>query len=194
MKREVYKYPHSTFLSTEKDLSILVDLILKNENLKKLLYYTSKDCLDKPKLTEEQSLELFGSNIRIVPKVTIEENVKNYLFISFDDFTTNTSNPEFRNNIIHIDVVCNFSQWPLKDFSLRPYRIAAEIDTMLKNQRLTGIGHLYFLGAKHELLSPEWSCFSMVYQAIHGEEDKINALNPYDNESMNKNFEQVFNS
>jgi hypothetical protein len=53
MKREVYKYPHSTFLSTEKDMNILVDLIMKNENLKKLLYYTSKDCLSKPKLTEE---------------------------------------------------------------------------------------------------------------------------------------------
>jgi hypothetical protein len=60
MKREVYKYPRSAFLSTEKDASIIVDLILKNENLKKLLYYTANDCLDKPRLTEEQSFSLFG--------------------------------------------------------------------------------------------------------------------------------------
>lgn len=194
MKREVYKYPHSTFLSTEKDLSILVDLILKNENLKKLLYYTTKDCLNKPKLTEDQSLSLFGNNIRIVPKVEIDENIKNYLFISFDDFITNPSNPEFRNNSLHIDIVCHFDQWHLKDFSLRPYKIAAEIDTMLKNQRLTGIGQMYFVGAKHEVLSNDWSCLCMVYQAIHGEEDKIGALNPVEEERATENFNEVFNS
>ena len=193
MKREVYKYPHSTFLSTEKDLNILVDLMLKNENLKKLLYYTSKDCLSKPKLTEEESLALFGSNIRIIPKIQIDENIKNYIFISFDDFITNPSNPEFRNNTIHIDVVCNFDQWHLKDFTLRPYKIAAEIDSMLKEQRLTGIGQLYFVGAKHEALSNDWSCLCMVYQAIHGEEDKIKPLNPADNSEIIENFDNIFN-
>ena len=69
MKIETFKTPESSFLSLEKDLSIIVDLILKNNNLKKLLYYTSKDCLDKPKLTEEETYDLFGKNIRIVPKL-----------------------------------------------------------------------------------------------------------------------------
>jgi hypothetical protein len=56
---------------------------------------------------------LFGKNIRIVPKITIDEDIKNYLFISFDNFITNPNNPEFRNNIIHIDIICNFDQWQL---------------------------------------------------------------------------------
>jgi len=30
---------------------------------------------------------------------------------------------------------------------LRPYKIAAEIDSMLNNKRLTGIGKIDFLGA-----------------------------------------------
>ena len=63
MKIETYQFPESSFLSVEKDLSIITNMILKNNNLKKLLYYTSKDCLDKPKLTEDQSLELIGHNI-----------------------------------------------------------------------------------------------------------------------------------
>jgi hypothetical protein len=45
MKKEIYSYPRSSFLSIEKDLDLIVTKILKNENLKKLLYYTSKDCL-----------------------------------------------------------------------------------------------------------------------------------------------------
>jgi hypothetical protein len=46
MKKMTYTYPKSSFLSIEKDLGIMVNMILKNDRLKKLLYYTSKDCLD----------------------------------------------------------------------------------------------------------------------------------------------------
>lgn len=193
MKREVYTYPRSAFLSLEKDMDIIVDTILKNNNLKKMLYYTTSDCLNKPNLTEKQSLELFGNNIRIIPKVEISEDIKNYIFISFDDFTTNPSNPEFRNNLIHFDIVCNFDQWQLKDFQLRPYRIAAEIDSMFNAQRLTGIGNLYFIGAKQELLNNEWSCLCMIYQAVHGEEDKKKMPNPIDEEQFVENFDEMFN-
>ena len=48
MKKETYKYPHSSFLSVEKDMSIVVDYLFKNNKLKKLLYYTTKDCLTQP--------------------------------------------------------------------------------------------------------------------------------------------------
>jgi hypothetical protein len=53
MKIETYKYPESAFLSIDKDLSLIVNMMLKNENLKKMLYYTSKDCLSKPNLSED---------------------------------------------------------------------------------------------------------------------------------------------
>jgi hypothetical protein len=45
MKKIIYSYPNSGFLSMEKDMSLIVNLILKNERLKKLLYYTTPDCL-----------------------------------------------------------------------------------------------------------------------------------------------------
>jgi hypothetical protein len=60
MKIEKYTYPKSAFLSTEKDMNIIVDMIMKNDRLKKMLHYTTRDCLSKPKLTEDQTLELFG--------------------------------------------------------------------------------------------------------------------------------------
>jgi hypothetical protein len=60
MKIEGYFPPKSSFLSINKDMRLLVDKILSNERLKKLLYYTSKDALNQPKLTEEESLSLFG--------------------------------------------------------------------------------------------------------------------------------------
>jgi hypothetical protein len=53
MKITTYNYPKSSFLSMEKDMAILVENIMKNDRLKKLLYYTTKDCLNKPNLTED---------------------------------------------------------------------------------------------------------------------------------------------
>ena len=193
MKREVYKYPRSAFLSTEKDVSIIVDLILKNENLKKLLYYTTNDCLDKPKLTEEQSFGLFGQNIRIVPKLEVNNDIKNYIIISFDDFVSNYNNPAFRDNTIQFDIICHFDCWNLKDFQLRPYRIAAEIDSMLNERRLTGIGKIEFLGAKQMLLTDEYAGLCLMYQTIHGDEDKKNALNPVTEQQIEDNFDEMFN-
>jgi hypothetical protein len=53
MKRITYSYPKSSFLSVEKDMSIIVDTILKNSRLKKMLHYTTRDCLNQVELTEE---------------------------------------------------------------------------------------------------------------------------------------------
>ena len=89
MKIETYTYPKSSFLSLEKDMSIIVQTLMKNQRLKRLLHYTTKDCLDKPDLTEEESLELIGKNIKLVPKLYVDGSVQNYIIVSFDNFTSN---------------------------------------------------------------------------------------------------------
>jgi hypothetical protein len=147
MKIETYQYPKSSFLSVEKDMSLITSYLLKNDRLKKLLYYTTPDCLSKPRLTDEETIGLIHKNIKIVPKLYVDGSVLNYIILSFDNFTTNRNNPEFRDNIVEFDIICHFDQWSLSDFQLRPYRIAAEIDSMLNNQKLTGIGRLEFMGA-----------------------------------------------
>ena len=190
MKVESYTYPHSSFLSMEKDMNIIIDHIFKNNRLKKMLYYTTRDCLSKPNLTDEQTQELFGKNIKIVPKLTVDKSVLNYIIVSFDNFTR-SSNPEFRDNIIEFDIICHFDQWQMKDFQLRPYRIAAELDTMFNNQRLTGIGLLEFLGANQIILTDEFAGLCLMYQAWHGEEDKKKMPNPLDEEQYILDFNEM---
>ena len=194
MKKIVYEYPHSSFLSTEKDTGIIVNSIMKNERLKKMLYYTTNDCLNRPKLTEEQSYELFGKNIKIVPKLYVDGSVLNYIIISFDNFTSNTRNEEFRDNIVEFDIICHFDQWHLKDFELRPYKIAAELDSMFNNKHLTGIGELKFLGANQVILTDEYAGLCVMYQAIHGGEDKVKMPNPMDEEAFVEHFDKMFNN
>lgn len=185
--------PKSSFLSMEKDMHLIANMLLKNNRLKKLLYYTTPDCLNKANLTEDQSIELFGKNIKIIPKLYVDKTLLNYLIVSFDNFTPNATNPEFRDNIIEFDIVCHLDQWTLKDFQLRPYKIAAEIDSMFNEKHLTGIGTLKFLGANQLMLTDEYVGLCLMYEAIHGEEDKINMPNPRDQEQFEKDFKELMN-
>lgn len=193
MKIETYKYPHSSFLSVEKDMAIIIDYFLKNERLKKLLFYTTKDCLTRPNVSDENTYEMFGNQIKIVPKILVDSSVLNYVIIGFDDFKSNSTNPEFRDNVITFDIVCHFNQWQLQDSQLRPYKIAAEIDSMFNNKHLTGIGKLEFLGAKQIILTDEFAGLSLMYFAIHGEEDKKFTENPREQLDLIDNFDQIFN-
>ena len=192
MKKETYTYPHSSFLSIEKDMNIIINKMFENDRLKKLLYYNTKDCLNKPKLTEEQTLSLINKHIKMVPKLYVDKSVLNYIIISFDNFTQ-SANPEFRDNIIEFDIICHFDQWQMNDFKLRPYRIAAEIDMLFNNQKMTGIGELQFLGANQIILTDEFAGLCLMYQAVHGEEDKKYMPNPNEEKDFIVDFDQIFN-
>ena len=183
-----YQQPKSSFLSVEKDLSIIIDNMLKNERLKRLLYYTSPDALERDNIGEDNSLALIGKNIKIVPKLYVDGSVLNYIIISFDNFTE-TDNPEFRDNIVEFDIICHFDQWQMRDFALRPYKIAAEIDTIFDNKKLTGLGRLEFLGASQVVLTDEYAGLCLMYRAVHGEEDKQNMPNPNGEKRFLKDFE-----
>ena len=192
MKKETYTYPHSSFLSIEKDMNIIINKMFENDRLKKLLYYNTKDCLNKPRLTEEQTLSLINKQIKMVPKLYVDKSVLNYIIISFDNFTQ-SANPEFRDNIIEFDIICHFDQWQMNDFKLRPYRIAAEIDMLFNNQKMTGIGELQFLGANQVILTDEFAGLCLMYQAVHGEEDKKYMPNPNEEKDFIVDFDQIFN-
>ena len=193
MKIENYQYPKSSFLSINKDLDNITNRMLKNPRLQKLLYYTVENPLAQPSLTEDQQLEFLRKNIKIVPKLYIDDSVLNYVIIGFDNFIENATNPEFRDNIISFDIICHYDQWQMADFDLRPYRIAAELDTLFNNTHLTGIGTLQFLGCNQMLLNDELGGLCLMYAAIHGEEDKKGMLNPQSEAQYIKDFDAMMN-
>lgn len=173
MKIKGYEFPKSSFLSLEKDLSVIVRKMLSNNNLKKLLYYTDKNCLSLPNLDEKQTLELIDKHIQIEPKQEIDKDAHSYIYIVFDDFVPNANNPQFRNNLIIFNIVCHFDDWNLGDFQLRPYKIAGEIDSMFNGQNEFGIGEFQLVGGEQIMISDEFGGITLVYMVIHGNEDKV---------------------
>ncbi len=188
MNVQRYFPPKSSFLSIEKDLGIITNEIIQNDRIKKLLYYTTRDALQQKNLTADESLALFGKNIKIVPKLYVDGSVLNYIIVNFDNFTPNRTNPEFRDNIVEFDIVCHFDQWQLDDFQLRPYRIAAELDSMFDDKHLTGIGTLQFMGANQIILTDEFAGLCLMFEAIHGEEDKAPMVTPDRQEKFAEEF------
>lgn len=188
MRIDGVKRPKSAFLSVEKDMELITRELLKNERFKRLLFYNSKDAMTRPNLTQEESLGLINKNIKIVPKLYVDGSVLNYVIINFDNFTPNMTNPEFRDNIIEFDIICHFDQWQMEDFKLRPYRIAAEIDSMFDGKHLTGIGELEFVGCSQVILTDEYAGVCLMYAAIHGEEDKKPMTSSQEQAQLEKEF------
>lgn len=174
MKSVHYYPPKSSFNSMNKDYQVIIQKILSNDNLKKMLYYPVKECMSMPALTQEQTYSLIeNGNIRIVPKITVEDDLPIYIVVTFNNFYTNVSNPEYRDCTLSFDIICHFDTWNLGDFKLRPYSIAGELDGMFNDTNLIGMGKLYFVGADYTIMDSNIAALSLRYRLIHGEtEDK----------------------
>ena len=190
MKRDVIEVPGitSSFLGVEKDIEkILTKLFFENQvynrQLLRLLVIPMKDCLsdmvnpDYIKKVRETSLATLVENgyIKLAPKIAMPEHeeVKSYIIISFDNFTPNAKNPQFRDCTIHFDILCHTDYWVMDDYQIRPIKIAGYIDGILNETKLTGIGTLNFMGMNELVLDEVLSGYTLSYRAIHGSDDKI---------------------
>ena len=189
MRKDLVKKIESSFLSCEKDVeTILKKLFVENprggEDLKRLLILNTKDCLDNREsevfnktLQDKGKVFLLIQNgyIRLAPKIAMPEHeeVKSYILISFDNFTPNAANPEFRDCTITFDIICHTDYWDLGNFRQRPIKILGYIDGLLNNARLSGIGTLNFMGANQLILNEHLSGYTLMYRAIHGGDDLI---------------------
>ena len=178
MKHNSYEYPKSSLLGMPKDAAIIIDRILSNPNLLRLLVYETRDWQSQPLPNGEQIKELFTSHqFSSVPKIKIDSKEKTYIRLTYGTVIRNASNPEYRDNTFGIDIICHYDNWDLGDFELRPYRVAGEIDAMLDKTHLTGIGELEIVSATHYVYNEEYSGGSLTYLAVRGHEDQKNPVN-----------------
>ena len=184
----------SSFLSCEKDLELIIKKLFIDSKpysdiLKRLLLINTPDCLDDmtnqeyiKKIKETSIADLVDQGyIKFSPKIHFGENeeVKSYLVISFDNFVPNATNPEFRDCVIMIDVLCHTDYWDLGNYRQRPIKIMGYIDGILNGSKLSGIGKLEFMGANELVLSENLSGYCLVYSAIHGSEDVENLADKF---------------
>lgn len=170
----------SSFLPCEKDTeTILRKLFVESrphsDVLKKLLIINTKDCLtNNPNYQKKiDSMNLSDLRkeqyIRLEPKIKFleHEEVKSYILISFDNFTPNETNPEYRDCTVSFDVICHTDYWDIGNYQLRPIKIVGYIDGILNNAKLSGIGTFNFAGCNELILDENLSGYTLMYRAIH---------------------------
>lgn len=178
----------SSFLSCKKDAEtiikkLFVDSRPYSDELKRLLLINTKDCLDdrtnpvyKKKVDETSIGDLIEQGyIRMKPLVKFKENeeVKSYIFLSFDNFIPNRTNNYYRDHIVEIDIICHIEEWELGDFRLRPFEIAGFIDGILNETKLAGIGTLDFISCNEVVMSEEWAGYCLMYRTVNADDDRI---------------------
>ena len=94
---------------------------------------------------------------------------------TFDNFVPNGTNPEYRDCALHIDVISHTDYWDIGNYRIRPLKIAGYIDGILNKARLSGIGTFNFIGCNQLILNEELSGYTLIYSAIHGNDDKLEA-------------------
>jgi hypothetical protein len=88
-----------------ENLQKIMKRLLANDNLVNLLYYSDKDPLSQPHLTEKEKKEkIFEKLIKIVPRVGPKEDAKSIIALRVVNGTKLSSNTEFRNVKISVEV------------------------------------------------------------------------------------------
>lgn len=189
MRKDLVKLDiKSSFLSCEKDFETIMRKLFVESRpfsdiLKRLLIIETKDCLDnldsqiyKDKIDSISIKDLIDKEyIRLSPiiKLPEHEEVKSYILISFDNFSPDYTNPQFRDCTVTFDIICNTDYWDIGNYRQRPLKICGYIDGILNNSKLSGIGTLQFLGCKKVVLDEKLSGYTLMYEATHGSDDWI---------------------
>lgn len=178
---------NSSFMSCEKDIeTILKKLFVESQPysnmLKRLLVINTKDCLENDSevvmdIIDNCSLSKLVKEgyIKLEPKIQFEEHeeVKAYIVISLDNFTSNSTNEYYRDCTVNFDVICYTDYWNIGNYRLRPLKIAGYIDGILNEAKLSGIGTFNFLGCNELILDEHLSGYTLSYRAIHGNDDNL---------------------
>ena len=126
-----------------ENLQKIVSRLMANDNLVNLLYYTDKDPLSNPPLSQEQKQkEIFDKLIKIVPRVGPKETATSIIAIRVIKGSLDPTNSEFRNIRIAIETFVPLTQWYIKDSNLRPFAIMGEIEESLSGKSINGLGKM----------------------------------------------------
>ena len=147
-----------------ENLQKIVKRLMANDRLVNLLYYTDKDPLNQPHLTEEQKREeVFEKLIKVIPRVGPKEDAKSIIAIRVVNGHKMTSNTEFRNVKISVEVFVPLTQWIIKDTNLRPFAILGEIEESLDGKTINGLGKMQGGDFDLNFLTEEIGAYEQVF-------------------------------
>lgn len=145
----------------------IIQRLLANQNLLKLLYYNDKDPLSQPDLTDKQiQEEVFDKLVKIIPRVGPKETANSIVSIRFTRGRGNLTNKEFENISVSVESFVPLTQWIIKGVNLRPFAIMGEIQKSLNGKTINGLGKM--VGGDFDLnfLTEEISAYEQSFSLV----------------------------
>lgn len=143
-------------------LQKVVNHLLANQDLLKLLYYTDKDPLNGETISQEIiKEEIYEKLVKIIPRVGPKEDARSVIALRIVS-AHGDYNRQFKNITLGIEVFVPLTQWVIKDSNLRPFAILGEIQESLDGKVVNGFK---IIGGDFDLsfLSEEIACYEQTF-------------------------------
>ena len=125
------------------NLQKIINRLIANDELVKLLYHENDNPLQSPALTkEDKQREIFEKLIKTVPRVGTKDTAKSVVVVYVQRAAKIPGNKEFKNVKILVDVIVPLTQWYIKDANLRPFAILDRIQESLDDKTINGLGKI----------------------------------------------------
>lgn len=152
------------FSELETAVMKAVQLLLQDQTLCKLLYYTdSKDPLAQPDITDTSIL--LNKNIFPLPKDSKSvDQTHAFINVYYPKITQWKTGRGFNKPFLRFDVVCHVDSW-LIDNGIRTYAIMSEVDKIFNDKNIQELSNqkIWFDSATCMMYSDYFYGFSMIY-------------------------------
>ena len=143
-----------------ENLQKIISRLMDNQNLLKYLYYSDKDPLSNPDLTDEQiKKEIFEKIVKVTPRIGSKETAQSLILVRCSQGSRLGANSEFKLINFIIEIYVPDTQWLIKGQNLRPFAIMGEIQKSLDGKLINGLGKLTGGDFQYNFSSEEMTCY-----------------------------------
>ena len=126
-----------------RNLQKIVNRLIANDDLVKLLYYTDENPIEhQPLSLEDKNKLVFEKLIKTVPRVGTKDTANSVVVVYVQKANRIAGNKEFKNVRILVDVIVPLTQWYIMSDNLRPFAILGQIQNSLNEKTVNGLGKI----------------------------------------------------
>lgn len=150
-----------------ENLQKIISRLMDNQNLLKYLYYSDKDPLSNPDLTDEQiKKEVFEKIIKVTPRIGSKETAQSLILVRCSQGSRLGANSEFKLINFIVEIYVPDTQWLIKGQNLRPFAIMGEIQKSLDGKLINGLGKLTGGDFQYNFSSEEMTCYFQNFEVV----------------------------
>jgi len=158
------------FFSEYNDIiNKVIELLYNDQSLMRYLMYDS----DNPLENNTEQPDIVGSSVvfdRLLPfpKSTNGVNKKgSFINVYMGSAQPQRTNSKYRDDTIHIDIICHLDIWKIINGNIRPYSMLNLIDKKFNNEFIENVSSLqsiYLLASSYRQFSEDFYGYTITYR------------------------------